>query len=171
MTLSMLFSLPATKPQTPLLLNVYEELRQPRCAAVQRFVRRKRETITLPLGPGQRKRDALLRSQRVSHTEDELDDEFLCSMYTGFIQVYGFDAREAVQDWWVKLGRSKFIQSPSTGRDEHVHADIYAPPMVPIVVDAEVQRDGPAYPIISDPLMGEDDDVVREAEIRRRGQQ
>lgn len=174
MTLSMLFSLPAAKPQTPILLSVFEELRQPRCASVQRYVRRKREVATIPHGPGQRRRDALLRSQRAFHQEAELDDDFLCSAYTGFVQVYGFDAREAVQDWWAKWGRSTFLQSPGTGsesegEDEDDHDD--APILVPFVVDADVEREGPTYPIISDPLMGEDEDVVREAEAHRRGQQ
>ena len=172
MTLSILFSLPATKHQTPILLGVFEELRQPRCASVQRYVRRKREVATIPHGPGQRRRDALLRSQRAFHQEDELDDEFLCNAYTGFVQVYGFDAREAVQDWWAKWGRSIFLRSPGTGSEsEDEGDDVYddAPVSVPVVVDAEVEREGPTYPIISDPLMGEDDDVVREAEAHRRG--
>lgn len=169
MTLSVLFSLPATKPQTPMLLSVYEELRQPRCASVQRYVRRKREVITIPHGPGQRRRDALLRDQRACHQEDELDDEFLYNTYTGFVQVYGFDAREAVQDWWVKLGKSTLMRSPSTeseSEDEDIDYDD-VPALAP-VVDAEVERDGPTYPIISDPLWGEDEDVVREAEAHRR---
>ncbi|KAF8554498.1 FAD/NAD(P)-binding domain-containing protein, partial [Imleria badia] len=174
MTLSTLFSLPATKPQTPMLLNVFEELRQPRCASVQRYVRRKREVITIPHGPGQRRRDELLRSQRACHQEDELDDEFLCNTYSGFLQIYGFDAREAVQDWWVKLGKSILTRSPNTeneGEYDDDDNDDDAPISLPVVVDAEVEREGPTYPIISDPLMGEDEDVVREAEAQRRGQQ
>lgn len=174
MTLSLLFSLPATKLHTPMLLNAYEELRQPRCASVQRYVRRKREIITIPHGPAQRKRDALLRNQLACHQEDELDDEFLCSTYSGFVQVYGFDAREAVQDWWVKWGRSIFLRSPgSEGESQDEDDDGYeaAPTLVPVVVDAEVEREGPAYPIISDPLMGEDEYILREVEAHRRGQQ
>ncbi|KAG6373066.1 hypothetical protein JVT61DRAFT_7127 [Boletus reticuloceps] len=159
MTLSILFSLPATKPQTPMLLNAFEELRQPRCASVQRYVRRKREVVTIPHGPGQRRRDELLRTQRAYHQEEDLDDEFLYSTYTGFVQIYGFDAREAVQDWWAKWGRSISICSLSDGEDEEDE---------PIVVDAEVERQGPKYPIISDPLMGDDEYVIREAEAAHR---
>lgn len=155
-----------------MLLNVYEELRQPRCASVQRYVRRKREVTAIPHGAGQRRRDALLRHQRACHLEEELDDEFLCTTYTGFVQVYGFDAREAVQDWWVKWGRSIFIRSPSTeseqeddddNDDDHTSSILW-----PLVVDAEVEREGPMYPIISDPLIGEDEYVFREVEALRR---
>ena len=164
MTLSMLFSLPATKHQIPMLLNVYEELRQPRCASVQRYVRRKRGIITIPHGSGQRRRDELLRNQRSFHQGEELDDEFLLMTYTGFIQVYGFNTREVVQDWWVKLGKSIFTGSEETEQDR-----VDSPMLVPLVVDAEVERDGPTYPIISDSLMGEDEDIVREVEACRRG--
>lgn len=153
MTLSTLFSLPATKPQTPMLLTVYEELRQPRCATVQRYMRRKREVITIPRGPGQRRRDALLREQRGSfYLGDEMEDDVLCSAYTAFVHVFGFDAREAVQDWWVKWGRSVFS---GTG------GCVDMPTMVPVVVDAEVERDGP---------VDEDDDVTRAVEARQQGQ-
>ena len=172
MTLSTLFSLPATKPQTSMLLNVFEELRQPRCASVQRYVRRKREVITIPHGPGQRRRDQLLRTQRAYHQEDELDDEFLCSTYSGFLQIYGFNAREAVQDWWVKLGKSVLSRSPGPEKsDDDDDDDDGASISLPVVVDAEVEREGPAYPIITDPLMGDDEDVVRETAAQRRSQQ
>jgi hypothetical protein len=86
--------------------------------------------------------------------------------------VYGFDAREAVQDWWVKWGRSIFIRSPSTeseqeddddNDDDHTSSILW-----PLVVDAEVEREGPMYPIISDPLIGEDEYVFREVEALRR---
>jgi len=75
-----------------------------------------------------------------------------------------------VQDWWAKWGRSIFLRSPGTGSESGDDEDDYddAPISVPVVVDAEVEREGPAYPFISDPLMGEDDDVVREAEAHRR---
>ncbi|KAH0828673.1 hypothetical protein J3R83DRAFT_3040 [Lanmaoa asiatica] len=180
MTLSMLFSLPATKFQTSILLSEFEDLRQPRCAAVQRYVRRKREVVTLPHGLGQRTRDERLRNQRALHLCDAMDDDFLHNTYSGFVQIYGYNALEVVQDWWVTLGRSTFIHSPGTknkggdgdeDEDEDEDGDDDAPTMVPVVVDAELEREGPMYPIISDPLVGEDENVVREAEAHRRGQQ
>ncbi|KAG9311450.1 hypothetical protein JVU11DRAFT_8565 [Chiua virens] len=162
MTLSILFSLPATKPRTTMLLNVFEELRQPRSASVQRYVRRKREVITIPRGPGQRTRDALLRSQRAYHIGDELDDDFLCNTYMGFVQVFGFDAREVVTRLVVQVGSNE-------GEDEFDDDDVAM--SVPVVVDAELERAGPGYPIISDALMGEAEAVVCEAEANRRNLQ
>lgn len=162
MTLAMIFSLPATKAQTTMLLNVFEELRQPRSATVQRWGRRKRELLTIPNGPAQRKRDILFRSHRTSPAE--MDDNYLCKTYSGFVQIFSFDAREAVQDWWVKWGRSILMRSPDTINDDDDG------PLMPIVLDAEVEHDGPTFPIITDSLMGESDDVIREAEAHRRGQ-
>ena len=171
MTLSMLFSLPATKSQTPMLLNVYEELRQPRCACAQRYMRRKRAMLTMPHGPSQRRRDAFLRNQRACHQSDGSDDEFLHNTYMRFVQVYGFDVREAVQDWWVKLGRSICMRSPGTESEDDEDVNVDAPTLAPIIVDAQVERSYPTYPIISDPVAGEEDAIIREEEARRRSQQ
>jgi len=151
-----------------MLLGMFEELRQPRCAAVQRYVRRKREVITIPHGPGQRRHDWLLRTQCVCHQSEEMDDDILCTTYLAVVKLYGFYAREALQDWWVTWGRSIFNLLPESededsDSDDEVDSD-------EIVVGADVERDGLGYPILSDHLMGEDDDVVRESGAHRRGQ-
>ncbi|KAH7922548.1 FAD/NAD(P)-binding domain-containing protein [Leucogyrophana mollusca] len=108
MTLSTLFSLPATRSQTPLLLAAYEELRQPRCAKTQSSERQKRDFICLPHGPEQRARDEGLREarSRALLDWDEADEEFLRDTWEEYIDLFAFDAREAVEDWWTKWGNA-----------------------------------------------------------------
>ncbi|KAG1764275.1 hypothetical protein EV702DRAFT_1182618 [Suillus placidus] len=106
MTLSTLFSLPVSESHTSVLLSAYEELRQPRCAATQASELRKRNFICLPLGPEQQARDDGLRDARVRALLDwdEAEEEFLRDTWEEYIDLFAFDAREAVEDWWTKWG-------------------------------------------------------------------
>ncbi|EGN94432.1 hypothetical protein SERLA73DRAFT_114656 [Serpula lacrymans var. lacrymans S7.3] len=106
MTLSTLFALPLTPAQTPLLLSAYEELRQARCAATQASERQKRDFVCLPHGPEQRARDEGFRQarKRALLDWDEADEDFLRETWEEYIELFGFDAREAVEDWWTKWG-------------------------------------------------------------------
>lgn len=106
MTLSTLFSLPATQSHTALLLSAYEELRQPRCTATQASELRKRDFVCLPLGPEQQARDDGLRdtSMRALLDWDEAEEEYLRETWEEYIDLFAFDAREAVEDWWTKWG-------------------------------------------------------------------
>ncbi|KAG1893479.1 uncharacterized protein F5891DRAFT_1196327 [Suillus fuscotomentosus] len=107
MTLSTLFSLPAAKSHTSVLLSAYEELRQPRCAATQASELRKRDFVCLPIGPEQQARDDGLRDARARALLDwdDAEEEFLRDTWEEYIDLFAFDAREAVEDWWTKWGR------------------------------------------------------------------
>ncbi|KAG1744496.1 hypothetical protein EDD22DRAFT_958620 [Suillus occidentalis] len=109
MTLSTLFSLPASKSHTSVLLSAYEELRQPRCAATQASELRKRNFICLPLGPEQQ-------------TRDDAEEEFLRDTWEEYIDLFAFDAREAVEDWWTKWGPAISRPRMSDSRIESVVA-------------------------------------------------
>ncbi|KAF9240043.1 hypothetical protein BU15DRAFT_87773 [Melanogaster broomeanus] len=78
MALSSLFSLPATRSQTSMLLTAYEEIRQPRCASVQ--------TIIIDW--------------------DNADEELLRTIVADHIKHFDFDAGQGVQDWWTKWGQA-----------------------------------------------------------------
>ncbi|KAH7915576.1 hypothetical protein BJ138DRAFT_1077267 [Hygrophoropsis aurantiaca] len=120
MTLSTLFSLPATRQHTPLLLSAYEELRQARCVKTQSSERQKRDFICLPHGPEQRARDDGLRGarERALLDWDDADDEFLRDTWEEYIELFAFDAKEAVEDWWTKWGpavRARGANGAGTG--------------------------------------------------------
>ncbi|OJA16435.1 hypothetical protein AZE42_03807 [Rhizopogon vesiculosus] len=139
MTLSTLFSLPAAKSHTPLLLSAYEELRQPRCAATQASELRKRDFVCLPRGPEQQARDGGLRaaSKRALLDWDEAKEEYLRETWEEYIDLFAFDAREAVEDWWTKWG-SAILRSRMTDPRIESAARKFEPPRM--VVD--VLREG-----------------------------
>lgn len=124
MTLSTLFSLPASKSHTSVLLSAFEELRQPRCAATQASELRKRDFICLPLGPEQQARDDGLRDARARALLDwdEAEEEFLRDTWEEYIDLFAFDAREAVEDWWTKWGPAISRPRMSDSRIESVVA-------------------------------------------------
>jgi salicylate hydroxylase len=139
MTLSTLFSLPAAKSHTPILLAAYEELRQPRCAATQASELRKRDFVCLPLGPDQRARDDGLRaaSLRALLDWDDAEEEYLRETWEEYIDLFAFDAREAVEDWWTKWG-SAILRSRTTDPRIESTARKFEPPRMVV----NVLRDG-----------------------------
>jgi salicylate hydroxylase len=133
MTLSTLFSLPAAKSHTSILLSAYEELRQPRCAATQASELRKRDFVCLPLGPEQQARDDGLRDARARALLDwdDAEEEFLRETWEEYIDLFAFDAREAVEDWWTKWGpaisRSRMLDSrieSTVGKFESLYLEV-----------------------------------------------
>jgi salicylate hydroxylase len=139
MTLSTLFSLPAAKSHTPLLLSAYEELRQPRCAATQASELRKRDFVCLPRGHEQQARDDGLRaaSMRALLDWDEAEEEYLRETWEEYIDLFAFDAREAVEDWWTKWG-SAILRSRTTDPRIESAARKFEPPRMVV----SVLRDG-----------------------------
>ncbi|KAF9230824.1 hypothetical protein BU15DRAFT_56831 [Melanogaster broomeanus] len=118
MTLSMLFSLPATRSQTSMLLTVYEEIRQPRCAAVQSTERQRRDQLCLPNGTQQRRRDERLGGSRdVIIDWDNANEEALRTTFADQIQHFDFDAGQGVQEWWRTWGRATCTPGGELNRD------------------------------------------------------
>ncbi|KAF9240008.1 hypothetical protein BU15DRAFT_46145 [Melanogaster broomeanus] len=133
MALSSLFSLPATRSQTSMLLTVYEEIRQPRSAAVQSTERQRRDHLCLPNGTQQRRRDERLGGSRdVIIDWDNANEETLRTTFADHIKHFDFDAGQGVQDWWTKWGRA--TRAPR----EEPNRNCDTPPVEPPALDADV---------------------------------
>jgi salicylate hydroxylase len=132
MTLSMLFSLPATRSQTSMLLTAYEDIRQPRCAAVQSNERQRRNFFCMPNGPEQHGRDERLGGSRdVLIDWDNTDEEILRTTFADHLQHFDFDAREGVHDWWTKWGKATRTPRGQPNRP-------LDPAFEPLMLDADV---------------------------------
>ncbi|KAF9240010.1 hypothetical protein BU15DRAFT_46029 [Melanogaster broomeanus] len=135
MALSSLFSLPATRSQTSMLLTVYEEIRQPRCASVQSTERQRRDQLYLPNGSQQRPHDERLGGSRDMIIDwDTTNEEALPTTSADYLQYFDFDAGQGVQDWWTKWGRAT-----RTPRGEP-NRNCDTPPVEPPALDADVVR-------------------------------
>ncbi|KZT25861.1 FAD/NAD(P)-binding domain-containing protein [Neolentinus lepideus HHB14362 ss-1] len=105
-TLSHLLSNVVFPSMIPLLLTAYEEIRQLRTQLVQVSEPRKRAFTSFPKGPEQEMRDHGLREAMLQAKLDweDADANYLREEWKEYIELFNYDAREAVEDWWAKWG-------------------------------------------------------------------
>ncbi|TFK50464.1 FAD/NAD(P)-binding domain-containing protein [Heliocybe sulcata] len=105
-TLSHLLSHVSTASTIPLLLSAYEDLRQHRSHLVQTSESRKRAFTSFPRGLEQETRDRGLREamRQAKLDWEEADEDYLREEWREYVDLFGYDAREAVEDWWTKWG-------------------------------------------------------------------
>ncbi|EPQ51185.1 FAD/NAD P-binding domain-containing protein [Gloeophyllum trabeum ATCC 11539] len=105
-TLAHLLSHAILPSNIPLLLTTYEELRQLRTHLVQVSESRKRAFASFPHGPEQATRDRGLREAMREALLDwkHADEDYLREEWKEYVELFNYDAREAVEDWWTKWG-------------------------------------------------------------------
>ncbi|KAJ3564100.1 hypothetical protein NP233_g8513 [Leucocoprinus birnbaumii] len=92
----------SSRDQIPQLLEAFQEIRQARCLQVQESESRNAMLVTLPPGEDREMRDAgMARSLQVDTT---WDDSMLREQWEEIGEVFGYNATEAAEDWWIKWG-------------------------------------------------------------------
>lgn len=99
--LGSLFSYLSNPRQIPLLLNAYQEIRQPQVAHLQAVEYASCMTFILPPGPARDARDAAFAV--TLNSDEEMGDETLAQLWAGYSRSYTYDTLEAVEDWWSKV--------------------------------------------------------------------
>ncbi|KAI0773342.1 FAD/NAD(P)-binding domain-containing protein [Irpex lacteus] len=90
----------SSEDQIPRFLNAYEELRQERTAQVLEREISNTEMVTMPPGPERDARDASFKQ-----TRDRWDEGLLKAEFEGLFDLFGYDAYDAAEQWWVDWGR------------------------------------------------------------------
>jgi salicylate hydroxylase len=97
-----LFSRLRTFDQIPELLEAFQELRQARCEAVHLSELNNAALVWLPPGPERDARDAGMKKM-MEAGHDHWDEGMLREQWDTIAEVFGYNAREAAEDWWVNL--------------------------------------------------------------------
>lgn len=86
--------------QIPVLLSAYQEIRESRCNEILNEDIAAARMVWLPPGP---QRDA--RNADMAKGNDQTDENTLRQTLDSFSSVFCYDARDAVEEWWVNWGR------------------------------------------------------------------
>ncbi|PCH44468.1 FAD/NAD(P)-binding domain-containing protein [Wolfiporia cocos MD-104 SS10] len=95
--------------QVPSFLSAYQELREARCAEVKASDIRNAQMVAMPPGPARDARDEDMRK----NSADEWDEGTTKQNFEEMAWVFGYDARDAADEWWVNWGR--FSESARQG--------------------------------------------------------
>jgi salicylate hydroxylase len=90
-----------TFEQIPQLLEGFQEIRQARFTETKASEMQNAALVTMPPGPARDGRDASLRA---SVTEEDWDDTALREQYDTIGAIFGYNAIEKAEDWWLKWG-------------------------------------------------------------------
>ncbi|KAH9475903.1 FAD-dependent monooxygenase OpS4 [Psilocybe cubensis] len=113
--LGCLFSRLQCKDQVSQLLTAYNEIRQPWSQFALAHTYRHHQLLRLPVGPEQQARDALMRptmrrlgdaAAAAAVPDGSIDEPLFRRVWGGDLQLFAYDARERVEDWWSKWGAS-----------------------------------------------------------------
>lgn len=99
-----LFSHIQSRPQIGRFFSAFLELRRPRCESLRLKGLRETHYLTLPKGPQQAERDEPLRHTYISSTWDDVSDIQFRQEWEGLQDVFGYDAYDAADSWWVEWG-------------------------------------------------------------------
>ncbi|KDQ59142.1 hypothetical protein JAAARDRAFT_192684 [Jaapia argillacea MUCL 33604] len=114
------------KDQTTMLLDAFQEIRQPRCKSVHAFESYNLRYMSMPAGPEQEARDAAMKLA-YDQGKGALDGD---EAYGEVLQMFAYDPEDAASDWWVQWG---LLNERSKGRDVGYDIDV-------IIAEAEVSE-------------------------------
>ncbi|KAF5362108.1 hypothetical protein D9756_002530 [Leucocoprinus leucothites] len=92
----------STREQIPQLLEAFPEVRHTRCLQVHGSESRNAMLVTLPPGEDRDRRDAGMSLSL--RTDTTWDDTMLREQWEEIGDVFGYNAHEAAEDWWMKWG-------------------------------------------------------------------
>lgn len=106
-----LFSHLSTTDQIPTFVSAYQELRQHRCSVVRADDAENIRLLTLPPGP-----EADNRNKNLSTHGQEWNEGLLRLRFEQLQEVFGYDAGDAAEEWWINWGRFQKYQSRSNSQ-------------------------------------------------------
>jgi len=98
-----LFSRLRSYDQIPILSEAYQELRFSRCKTVHESELSNWKLVTLPPGPAREQRNAYMRKNMAAGHERWSEGQ-LREQWEEIAGVFGYNARDAAEDWWVNWG-------------------------------------------------------------------
>lgn len=101
--LGVLMSRLSTSEQIPQLLEAFHDVRHERCVQVHTTELRNAMLVTLPPGEDRDMRDAGMNLS-LQAIDTNWDDTRLREQWDEIGEVFGYNAHEAAEDWWVKWG-------------------------------------------------------------------
>lgn len=101
--LAKLFSHLKTEDQIPTFLHALQELREGRCASVVKCEQGNLLFQTMPHSPQQEQRDNMLRKQFADGRPMLSSNEPL-EQWEQVKDLFGYDAEDQADDWWIKWG-------------------------------------------------------------------
>lgn len=100
-----------TRDQIPQLLDAFQDLRHNRCRQVHQSELGNAALVMLPPGDRREMRDAGMRPS-LTETKIKWSDEQLRDQWDQIGEVFGYNAREAAEDWWIKWGALSEVRAP-----------------------------------------------------------
>jgi len=91
-----------TWEQIPQFMEGFQDVRQARCTHVRLSELHNAALVTLPPGEDRAMRDAAMRLSL--HADADWDDTRLRAQWEEIGEVFGYNALEAAEDWWIKWG-------------------------------------------------------------------
>ena len=107
--------------QIPQFLEAFQDLRQPRSIEVKASELQNAALCTLPPGEARNGRDAAMRLSSTANPDDDWDDTSLREQYDTIGTIFGYNAIEAAEDWWLKWGILGDTRPPN-----HVTKDFFS---------------------------------------------
>ncbi|KAI0630781.1 FAD/NAD-P-binding domain-containing protein [Trametes polyzona] len=95
-----LFSHLRTLDQIGTFTGAYQELRQRRCEFVKLADIANAQLVAMPDGP-----QAAARDEDMRRRKDEWDEGTLKAQFEEIAEIFGYDAGDAAEEWWVNWGR------------------------------------------------------------------
>jgi len=110
-----------TWEQIPQFLEAFQDLRQPRSIEVKASELQNAALCTLPPGEMRDGRDAAMRLSSNADPDADWDDTSLREQYDTIGTIFGYNAIEAAEDWWLKWGILGDTNTPN-----HVTTDFFS---------------------------------------------
>jgi len=101
--LGVLFSRLRNHDQIPILTEAYQELRFARCKSVHESELSNSQLVTLPPGEARNQRNAHMKMAMAVGSE-RWDEGQLRQQWEEIASVFGYNARDAAEGWWVSWG-------------------------------------------------------------------
>ncbi|KAJ7910294.1 hypothetical protein B0H13DRAFT_612073 [Mycena leptocephala] len=98
-----IFSHTQDRDRVPEFLSAFQEHREPRCSLIRQIEKEYIEIITLPEGEIQTARDAFMREKQAAG-QNVLGGD-LQQMMDDFRTVFGYEATDDADEWWMSWGR------------------------------------------------------------------
>ncbi|KAJ6483920.1 hypothetical protein C8R45DRAFT_999728 [Mycena sanguinolenta] len=102
-------------------LHAFQEHRKPRCMHIDQSEKQYIAVMALPDGPLQAARDAAMRANEAAgRNVMDSGDVDLQQMWDDMRMVFGYEAPDDANEWWVSWGRLRDAPTASKGKDQDI---------------------------------------------------
>lgn len=123
-----LFSRVRSYEQIPILSEAYQELRFARSKMVHESELSNMRLVTLPPGPAREQRNAYMKKNMAAGHERWSEGQ-LREQWEEIAGVFGYNARDAAEDWWVNWGALRERSQSMNPLDFKVEMEVITSPV------------------------------------------